>query len=479
LYRITLSLKYLLSRRLNIICVLGVALGVMLLILVLSVMDGFQDQLKRTIRGSLSDITLSPRFELDYERFEEELRARVPEVVALSPQLRDFAVVTPARETRIDSKVGAQVIGIDADREMAVSEFRDYLRDRRLDVFTVADPDRPFWVQNEDLRDRGYPGIVLGREVGDRLGVGRGWIVYLLTAMQVTDAETRESRLEPREMRFVVTGFYESGNAEYDGAVVYVDRQAARDFTGGRSDLAEVRVRLKDHRDADAVRQKILDQELELFRACAADREQVQDVEEALKIHRQIAARAGKPFDLRDRFREHSFFVVRTWKDQRRVFLAAIENEKRIMAVIVGFIVLVAAFMIIALLSMLVVHKTRDIGIIKALGGTTRGILSIFMWNGLIMGVVGAFLGLGLGLLLTWKINEAERGISRFLSWILGHEVGLFPKDIYLFSEIPTRTDPSACVFIMIFAIVSAWLASLYPARRAARMDPVEALRYE
>jgi lipoprotein-releasing system permease protein len=479
LYRITLSLKYLLSRRLNLICVVGVALGVMLLILVLSVMDGFQDQLKETLRGSLSDLILTPRYRMDFDRFEAALREREPEIVALSPQLQDFAIVAPDDETeRREDKAGAFVIGVDPAREMAVSAFRDYLRDRRTGEFTVADPDEPFRPADEDLREK-FPGIVLGRDLADDLHIGPGDVVYLLTAHSEPNPETSRNELKPVEKRFAVTGYYESGNSDYDRHVVYVDRQAARDFTGDRRDLAEVRVKLRDFPMADAVKADLLASEYEIYRASAVDRQRVLDLEAVLDAHRAQARAEGQEFRVSDIYPPGYFMAVETWKDRRRIFLAAIEHERGIMNVIVSLILVVSAFMILALLSMQVVHKTRDIGIIKALGGTTRGVLSIFMWNGLVMGIVGSFGGLGLGLLVTRFVNQIERFVSGIISWITGQEVGLFPKSIYLFSEIPARVEPFMVVKIMGFAILVSWLAALYPARRASRMDPVEALRYE
>ncbi len=131
MYRFTLSFKYLVSRRwLNGICVAGIALGVMLLILVLSVMDGFQDQLKATLRGSLSDIIITPlrrdsRDAIDFDRLEAALADREPDIVAVAPQLHDFAIVAPV--DRRDVKAGAQVFGVVADKEKEVSQFSKYL----------------------------------------------------------------------------------------------------------------------------------------------------------------------------------------------------------------------------------------------------------------------------------------------------------------------------------------------------------------
>jgi lipoprotein-releasing system permease protein len=133
----------------------------------------------------------------------------------------------------------------------------------------------------------------------------------------------------------------------------------------------------------------------------------------------------------------------------------------------------VAGFGILAIFSMIVVEKTRDIGILKALGASNGGVLKIFLGYGLLLGVVGAAFGSGLGLTLTTYINEVER----FLTHITGRE--LFPRDVYYFKEIPTHIQPSAVLLVNAGAIAIAVLFSILPALRAALLHPVRALRYE
>ena len=167
-------------------------------------------------------------------------------------------------------------------------------------------------------------------------------------------------------------------------------------------------------------------------------------------------------------------FRISTWEDKRRTFLRAVQLERRIMGVILFFVILVAGFLILSILHTTVIAKTRDIGILKSIGGSVGGIMSIFLLNGLLMGVIGSALGVVGGFLITRNINEIEG----FLDRLFGFRV--FPSDIYYLDKLPVDKDPFwSTVAICATAIVVSFLASAYPAWKASRMDPVEALRYE
>jgi lipoprotein-releasing system permease protein len=165
-------------------------------------------------------------------------------------------------------------------------------------------------------------------------------------------------------------------------------------------------------------------------------------------------------------------FGTHTWESVRAQYLRAVNNEKVLLLVVLSFIVLLAGFTILATLMLTVVEKTRDIGVVKALGGTTGGILSIFLRSGFLIGVLGGILGLGLGLLFTANVNQVKAGLEKV-------GVNIFPADIYLFREIPTYVDPVSVGALVAGSMLLAFLAGLPPALRAARMDPVVALRYE
>jgi lipoprotein-releasing system permease protein len=177
---------------------------------------------------------------------------------------------------------------------------------------------------------------------------------------------------------------------------------------------------------------------------------------------------------LRERFPAELFpYRIQTWKDLQGPLLAAVQMETTILNILLFLIIAVAGFGILATFFMIVVEKTRDIGILKALGATRRGVMSIFLAYGLSLGCVGSGVGMVLGLLFVANINR----IAALLESITGREV--FDPTIYYFQEIPTIVSPLTVTWIVTGAMMIAMMASVLPALRAARMHPVEALRYE
>jgi lipoprotein-releasing system permease protein len=164
---------------------------------------------------------------------------------------------------------------------------------------------------------------------------------------------------------------------------------------------------------------------------------------------------------------------VQTWEDEQSALLSAISVERGILNVLLFMIVGVAGFGILAIFSMIVVEKTRDIGILKALGASNRGVMGIFLGYGLLLGLVGAGLGTIAGLTVTWRINEIEMWITK----VTGQPV--FSRDIYYFDSIPTVVQPTSVLLVAAGSVAIAVLFSILPALRAAMMHPVRALRFE
>lgn len=468
MYKLFLSLRYFRSRPINWIPVVCMMLGVMALLVILAVMDGFQDQLKATLRGSLSDVIITVNYESDLDEWEKVLLG-MDEVKAISPYLQSFALVAqippetaPGEPPPRALMNGAMVYGIDPAREAKVSRFREYLRYRQgLDPehwrLSTPDFDRAFDVLNPRWDDQ--PGVILGRQLADRLGVypprrvrtesgGEYWDYYrvYLTTMVGAD-EDSEDRYSARQWSFCVTGIYESGNQEIDEHIAFLSRPTAKEFFELSRDPEEIRVELDDYSHHGKVVSELESRESEIYAATST---------------------SARPW------RAHfPPYFVQTWEDRRRNFLNAIQNEKGLIAIIAGMAFIVTGFMIFSILSMIVTMKTRDIGIVKALGGTTRGVLSIFLLNGLIVGVVGSGLGLGLGMLFIRNINSIKAFVNEAFGW------EPFPKSIYLFTEIPTRIIPAEVVAVTAMALLVALIGAVLPAFRAARLDPVESLRYE
>jgi lipoprotein-releasing system permease protein len=471
MYKLFLSFRYFRCRPINIIPVMCMMLGVMALIVILAVMDGFQAQLRATLRGTLSDLIIQVNYESDFEKW-EELLLNTEGVEAVSPHLLSFCLVAEigkdagasgrARPAQMD---GAMVRGIDAEREAAVSSFRDYLIYRERGALareeadwrsSTPDPDRPFAVMNPRWDDRA--GVILGVHLARKLRVWPPRLkpgseadpvylydrVYLTTMVQSEDG--KGYRAEERD--FCVTGIYESGNQDIDAHIAFMKRSEAREFFMLKQDPEEIRVQLTDYETMHAkVRKNLLDRRHD--------------------IYAQTATR-------QEAWPEHLLpFGVMSWEDVRRNFLNAIDNEKGLIAIIAGMAFVVTGFMIFSILSMIVTMKTRDIGILKAIGGTTQGVLQIFIVNGLLVGVIGSSLGLVLGLVFVNHINTVKDFLNRTFGW------EPFPQNIYLFSEIPTRLMPGEVAIVTVMALIVALVGAILPALRAARMDPVESLRYE
>ena len=236
---------------------------------------------------------------------------------------------------------------------------------------------------------------------------------------------------------FTVVDLYESKMSEYDSTFVFVPIRELQRLRGTLNpstnigDANSIQIRLKDERDANLVRDKL--------------------------------RKAFAP----------QLYSVSTWRDKQGPLLAAVQMETAILNILLFLIIAVAGFGILAIFFMIVVEKTRDIGVLKALGASGRGIMGIFLSYGLSLGVVGSGVGMLLGLWFVIYINQ----IAKCLSWLTGHEV--FDPSIYYFYKIPTIIEPWTVAWVVCGAMLIAVLASVLPARRAARLHPVEALRYE
>lgn len=238
--------------------------------------------------------------------------------------------------------------------------------------------------------------------------------------------------LKPVWGSFIVTDYLKTDMSEYDQSYVYVPLDQLQKIRGMAGRVTELQLKIKNY-----------------------------------DKNKKVVSDA-----LRDLYPTHDVHVA-TWEESQGPLLAAIDVERGILNVLLFMIVGVAGFSILAIFTMIVSEKYRDIGIMKSLGASSWGVMQIFVGYGLLLGAVGCSLGTGLGLLITWKINEIEA----FLARQTGKE--LFPRDVYYFKEIPTNVEPSTVGVIVVGAVVIATVFSLLPAWRAARLHPVQALRSE
>lgn len=473
MYKLLLCWRYLLTRYLALACIVSVMLGVATLIVVNSVMGGFSNKLKDRLHALLSDVLIeAPSMDGfgNYEAMMEHIR-RDPylgsKIEAMTPTLEVFAMLQfYCRGSELT--VPVRLIGIDAVGRSNVGGFAEYLvyqKGSATPNFNLSDTaqerlqrqDRPVVFEGDirpDPADPAQPpppepppssekipeGIIVGYAIASFRSTseepGRSEDVMLLQpgdeVRLTTVGRTIGGKLpKPVLDRFAVCDYFRSEMSEYDRQYVFVPLGYLQKLRTMEDRVTNIQIKLKDYRDA-----------------------------------REVVARLDAlfgPLGLR----------VETWEEKQGPILAAISVERGLLNVLLFLIVGVAGFGILAIFSMIVAEKFRDIGILKALGASSVGVMNIFLGYGLLLGAIGAVLGIVLGLQFTWNINEIEQ----FLGRVTGMEI--FPRKIYYFDEIPTSIQPIGIVLIVLGAVVIAVVSSVIPALRAALLHPVRALRYE
>ena len=381
----------------------GIALGVAALIVVLSVMNGFQQELRNRILSVASHIEVRGIPALaDWESV-ARLALENPRVKAAAPYVLGQAMLSAGDVNR-----GVIVRGIDPSREDAVADVGSHMRRGSL----------------ADLKPGGF-GIVLGAEVARALGVLVGDTVVAITPQgTVTPAGTL-----PRIKSFRVVGIFEIGMYEFDSGLALIDLADAQKLY--RVDgVSGVRLKLDD-----------------LFAAPA--------------VARELARTLRTDAELRD------------WTQSHANFFRAVQIEKRVMFIILTLIVAVAAFNIVSAQVMLVTDKQADIAILRTLGASPASILTIFVIQGALIGVIGTLIGVAGGVALALNVETVVPAIERTLG------VTFLDKSIYYISDLPSDLQRADVVTVAVIALVLALVATLYPSWRAARVNPAEALRYE
>ncbi len=456
MYRLFLSWRYLIARRTNVIGVVGIIVGVGALIMILSIMTGFLEETKKSVRGGLSDLIIEPLHlpgrsaaSVPYapEPILEVVRAD-PRVEASCAQLTWYAIlgqsgaeaaIANARmaDAQSGKLSGVRLVGIDVADEFQTTDLRSALENRpRWGGSRVADVERPFAPPPGYAPEgRMLASCVVGEQLAERWGLHRGSEIELVTG--VPEPVTGDFAVNNR--RYVVAGTFRSGENEMDLEKIYLERAELADFLSSPRRFSQVLVKLKDYeREGRIVRDELTDR-----------------LADAGLIARRNAGE------------------VRTWEDFRRSLLGAIENERVLMAIMLALVVVVAAFTIFAILSMMVTEKRRDIGILSALGATPGGVTSLFLLIAFWDALVGALIGAVLGTLGALNIDGIEMWLSRTIG------IQIFNRDVYLFDHIPAVVNPLWSVFIVLGAFLCTLLFAALPAWRAGSLDPLEALRYE
>lgn len=385
--------------------VASIALGVMALIIVLSVMNGFQKEVRDRMLSVLSHIevvNLAGPVDHWAERT-AEIEKRSPEVIAGAPFVSGQALLSTGSTVR-----GAMVRGIDPAAEPKVSDLAQAVRLGRI----------------TDLKPGKFQ-IILGQDLARALGAMPGDKVTLI----VPKGNMTPAGFVPRMKQMTVAAVVQSGHYEFDStlALMHVDDAAVLYRTGGPTGI-----RLK-----------------------------IADLYEAPKV----ASRIGSALP--------AGWYASDWTMQNRTWFAAVQVEKRMMAIILFLIVLVGAFGLISTLVMTVTEKQSDIAILRTLGASARSIQLIFMIQGAVVGFVGVACGVGLGLAVAMNLDVIVPAIESALG------VQFLPKEIYFISSMPSDPRASDIVPIALLSFLMSLAATIYPSWRAARIHPAEALRYE
>jgi lipoprotein-releasing system permease protein len=482
-YKYVLCWRYLLTRYLALACIISVMLGVTTLIVVNSVMSGFSTKLKDRLHHVLADVLIEANgfegFPDPEGKIAQILSSPIGHLIeATAPTMEVPAMIqfrirgeTPFQEETITR--ACKVIAIDPKRQYQVDGFARYTTSRQNEdgkpLADLGDPatcfdltgpikQKQLWLHPPVVdpvalqrpllpgelpppdpppsREKEAVGAILGRAICHfRVPIdgqpGKYHEYNMCTpGSDVIITTISGQRLAPVYDRFACVDYFRSEMSEYDSNYVYIPLAHLQKLRGMENRASSIQIKLKNY-----------------------DRDK-KEVTETLR-------------------RMFPTQTVVTWEEKQSSLLAAIDIERGLLNVLLFLIICVAGFGILAIFAMIVVEKTRDIGILKALGASNGGVMKIFLGYGLLLGIVGAVFGTALGLTITIYLNQIEKVITRYT----GHEI--FNRSVYYFNEIPTNIQPMMVVLVNIGAIGIAVLFSVLPALRAALLHPVKALRYE
>jgi lipoprotein-releasing system permease protein len=416
-YEWFIGLRYLKAKRkqafisiITVISIAGVTVGVMALIIVLAVMSGFENNLKEKFLGTQAHIHLLKATQEGMDHYEEVIKEAERVEGVVSAAPFIYSEVMLSSESNV---FGVMLHGIDPDRAGKVTDLARNMKAGSLRNL-------------KEIGEGNVPGIILGVELAKHLSVSVNDIIQMVSPL----GTITPMGMMPKMKKFRVVGTFYSGMYEFDLKLAYISIESAQRFFNMGSRVTGIEIKTND-------------------------------IYKAKEIGKEIQRRLGFTFWPQD------------WMEMNRNLFSALKLEKITMFIILVLIVLVAAFNIISTLIMVVMEKNKDIAILKSMGATSKGILKIFIIEGLVIGVVGTVLGTILGLGAAFNLEK----ITGFVENLFGFKI--LSGDVYYIDKLPSQVNPLDVGMIIITAILISLLATLYPSWRASKLDPAEALRYE
>lgn len=494
MYKLVLILKYLRRKLAPLFAAAAVTLCTAMVIIVISVMGGFLEMMKSSVKQLTGQIVVHADIVgfADYEQLAEQLRA-LPEVDAVTPLVRVPGLL------KLDGSVQpVEIVGIEPESYNVVTQFNnthywsdehlqkelaerlEMLRELPADQRELVKKDHEKWFAllhaGKSMRAikafGDMPMIVPGIEVraankrnddGEYMffnsGVGSPATITVLPVSKTGNL----GAFGPEVKRFIVANEFKSGLYEIDKNRVFVHFDVLQEMLKMQAMQVEERDYDTGEPTGKMIKEPGRTHEL-MVRSTLEDGEDLERLVEA--VRQTVRA-------FQDKQKRPTLLQIETWRQRHRVLLDAVEKEKGLLTILFAIISIVAIFMVGVIFYMIVLEKTRDIGTLRAIGASRRGVAGIFIGYGLAIGIVGAVLGTALASVVVLNLNEIQAQLYEWFAF------KMWDPRVYYFERIPSRIDAKETAAIAVAAIVSGLIGSIVPAILAARLKPVEALRYE